>query len=83
MDKKEIGFNPDLKDLLKDGTDSPVSRYSLVSATAKLARQLADDNTLPEDLKERLTKEKPVSIALEKLLDEEYKIVEPDEIKYR
>ena len=63
-------FNPDLQGVLKNH----LSRYSLVVATAKRAREIADEaeeNT-----------EKPVSMALEQILDGEYTIVEPEEIRY-
>lgn len=66
-------LNPDLKKLLKDR----VSRYSLVVATAKRAREItqeAIDN-------ETSIKEKTVSIATEELLDGKYVIVEPEEIR--
>ena len=53
-----------------------ISRYSLVTATAKLAREISDKNL--ED--KVITTEKPVSDALNHLLEGEYKIVEPDEI---
>ncbi len=53
-----------------------VSRYSLVIATAKLAREISDKNL--ED--KVITTEKSVSEALDKLLADEYKIVEPAEI---
>lgn len=53
-----------------------ISRYSLVIATAKLAREISDKNL--ED--KVITTEKPVSSALDKLLAAEYKVVEPDEI---
>lgn len=53
-----------------------ISRYSLVTATAKLAREISDKNL--ED--KVITTEKPVSDALDKLLDGSYKIIEPDEI---
>lgn len=55
-----------------------ISRYSLVTATAKLAREISDKN-----LEEKVvTTEKPVSDALNQLLDGQYKIVEPEEIAY-
>ncbi|MBE6795262.1 MAG: DNA-directed RNA polymerase subunit omega [Ruminococcaceae bacterium] len=53
-----------------------VSRYSLVIATAKLAREISDKNL--ED--KVITTEKSVSEALDKLLADEYRIVEPTEI---
>lgn len=71
-------FNPDLKELLngEDGTKT-VSRYSLVSATAKLAREISDEANMEGEI---LT-EKPVTLALNKLLDGEYTIEEPLEIR--
>ncbi len=66
-------FNPDLRNVLKNH----LSRYSLVTATAKRAREIAED---AEANKIAMT-EKPVSIALEELLNEEYIIVEPEEIR--
>ncbi len=66
-------LNPDLKGVLSQG----VSRYSLVTATAKRAREIAMTN-----LKEKnLSTEKPVTVALGEIIDGKYKIVEPDEIK--
>ena len=72
-------FNPDLRELLsgRDGNQT-ISRYSLVSATAKLARQIADERL--ENPDPNVT-EKPVSVALEELLDGEYYIEEPEEIR--
>ncbi|MBQ7549273.1 MAG: DNA-directed RNA polymerase subunit omega [Clostridia bacterium] len=70
---KKFKFNPDLSPVLK----SHLSRYSLVRATAKRAREIseeADDDGI-------ILVEKPVSIALDEILDGKYKIVEPDEIK--
>lgn len=65
-------LNQDLSKLLA----GKVSRYSLVTATAKRARDISDKNL--ED--KVITTEKPVSLALNDLLEEKYKIVEPDEI---
>ena len=77
-DKK---FNPDLRDLLETEDGNQVSRYSLVTATAKLARQISDEtNEKPVDERKSIT-DKPVSVALGKLLDGEYKIEEPIEIR--
>jgi DNA-directed RNA polymerase subunit omega len=53
-----------------------ISRYSLVTATAKRARAISDKN-LEDNV---ITTEKAVSLALNDLLEEKYKIVEPDEI---
>ena len=64
-------FNPDLKNVLKKN----VSRYSLVTATAKLAREISD-RALEDG---EIMTEKPVSIALDELIAGKYKIVEPTE----
>lgn len=66
-------FNPDLRDLLKDHT----SRYSLVTAVAKRARNITED----KELKEKCGTEKPVSYALDEFLDGELQIIEPEEIR--
>ena len=66
-------FNPDLRDVLKNRT----SRYSLVTATAKRAREIAEN---AEENKIIIT-EKPVSLALEEILAGDYVIVEPEEIR--
>lgn len=75
---KEQTFNPDLKELLYgENGEKNVIRYSLVSATAKLSREISDEANMEGEI---LT-EKPVSLALEKLLDGEYTIEEPLEIR--
>ncbi len=66
-------FNPDLRGVLKNH----LSRYSLVTATAKRAREIAED---AEENKIIIT-EKPVSLALEEILAGDYVIVEPEEIR--
>lgn len=66
-------FNPDLTPLLQNHT----SRYSLVIATAKRAREIAQE---AKDNKEELL-DKPVSLALKELLDGEYVLNEPEEIR--
>ncbi len=66
-------FNPDLRGVLTNH----LSRYSLVTATAKRAREVAET---AEENKVILT-EKPVSIALDEILAGEYVIVEPEEIR--
>lgn len=66
-------FNPDLRDVLKDRT----SRYSLVTAVAKRAREIsieAEENC-------EILNDKPVSISLEEIISGKYKIVEPEEIR--
>lgn len=66
-------FNPDLRGVLTNH----LSRYSLVTATAKRAREIAET---AEENKEIIT-EKPVSLALEEILNGDYVIVEPEEIR--
>lgn len=66
-------FNPDLRNVLKNH----LSRYSLVTATAKRAREIAED---AEANKIAMT-EKPVSVALAEILNGDYVIVEPEEIR--
>ena len=66
-------LNPDLKGILSKG----ISRYSLVTATAKRAREIAVINLEEKNL----STEKPVTVALGEIIDGKYKIVEPDEIK--
>ena len=70
-------FNPDLRDILTDDNGNQISRYSLVTATAKLAREISDEAAENHEI----ITEKPVSTALDKLLDGEYKIEEPIEIR--
>ncbi|MCQ2489573.1 MAG: DNA-directed RNA polymerase subunit omega [Clostridia bacterium] len=70
-------FNPDLRDLLVDENGNQISRYSLVTATAKLAREISDEACENHEI----ITEKPVSTALDKLLAGEYTIEEPAEIK--
>ncbi|MEZ3497253.1 MAG: DNA-directed RNA polymerase subunit omega [Lachnospiraceae bacterium] len=66
-------FNPDLKDVLKNH----LSRYSLVTATAKRARAISDDAIENEEI----IVEKPVSLALDEIVEGKYKIIEPEEIR--
>lgn len=66
-------LNPDLRGLLKDNT----SRYSLVTAVAKRAREVAEDPILNE----KCGTEKPVSYALDEFLSGKLEICEPEEIK--
>ena len=66
-------FNPDLRGVLKNH----LSRYSLVTATAKRAREISEKAY--ED-KDPIT-EKPVSLALEEILEGKYLIIEPEEIR--
>ena len=66
-------FNPDLRGVLSNH----LSRYSLVTATAKRAREIAEE---AEENKQIIT-EKPVSLALEEILSGDLVIVEPEEIR--
>lgn len=66
-------LNPDLRELLKNKT----SRYSLVIAVAKRARDVAEDPVL----REKCGTEKPVTYALNEFLDGDLIIKEPEEIR--
>lgn len=66
-------FNPDLKNVLKNH----LSRYSLVTATAKRARQISDEALENGEI----MVEKPVSIALDEIVERKYKVIEPEEIR--
>ncbi len=70
---KDLKFNPDLSNVLTDHT----SRYSLVVATAKRAREITEE---AEANGEALI-EKPVSLALNEFLTGDYVLVEPEEIR--
>ncbi len=70
---KKFKFNPDLSSVLSNH----MSRYSLVRATAKRAREISEE---AEDDGIILI-EKPVSIAIDEIIEGKYKIIEPDEIK--
>ena len=66
-------FNPDLRNVLKNKT----SRYSLVTAVAKRAREISAD---AQENGEILT-EKPVSLALDEIISGKINVVEPEEIR--
>ncbi len=66
-------FNPDLRNVLKNHT----SRYSLVTAVAKRAREVAAE----AEEKGEILDEKPVSIALDEIISGKYEVVEPEEIR--
>ena len=70
---KNFKFNPDLSSVLSNN----ISRYSLVRATAKRAREISEE----ADEQGIILVEKPVSIALDEILNNKYEIVEPDDIK--
>ena len=71
--KNEMKFNPDLSGILKDHT----SRYSLVIATAKRAREISEKADENGDI----LIEKPVSLALNDFINGDYVLVEPEEIR--
>ncbi len=66
-------FNPDLTKVL----EKYESRYSLVAATAKRAREIAAD----AENEGNILEEKPVSLALDEIIEGKVEIIEPDEIK--
>ncbi len=71
--KSEMKFNPDLSGILKDH----ISRYSLVIATAKRAREISEKADENGDI----LIEKPVSLALNDFVNGDYVLVEPEEIR--
>ena len=66
-------FNPDLSNVLKNH----LSRYSLVTATAKRAREISEDALENGDI----IVEKPVSLALDEIVEGKYQVIEPEEIR--
>jgi DNA-directed RNA polymerase subunit omega len=66
-------FNPDLRNVLK----SNVCRYSLVTAVAKRAREIA----LAAEENNEILDEKPVSLALDEIISGKVEIVEPEDIQ--
>ena len=66
-------LNPDLRGILTNH----ISRYSLVTAVAKRAREIAQD----AEEKGEIVIEKPVTTAVNELLKGEYYIEEPEEIR--
>lgn len=66
-------FNPDLRNVLKNRT----SRYSLVTAIAKRAREISSDAQENGEI----LNDKPVSIALDEIIAGEFVVVEPEEIR--
>ena len=70
---RDLKFNPDLDEVLS----GHLSRYSLVRATAKRAREIS----LEAEKEKIVLTEKPVSIAIDEIIKGEYKIEEPEEIR--
>lgn len=66
-------LNPDLRNVLKGKT----SRYSLVLATAKRAREIAE---VAEE-KGEIIVEKPVTLAVNEFIDGKFFIEEPEDIR--
>ena len=66
-------FNPDLRNVLKNN----VSRYSLVTAVAKRAREIA----IAAEEDGEILNEKPVSLALDEIISGKVEIIEPEEIR--
>ena len=66
-------LNPDLRNVLKGKT----SRYSLVLATAKRAREIAED----AEEKGEIIVEKPVTLAVNEFIDGKFLIEEPEDIR--
>ncbi len=66
-------LNPDLRNVLKGKT----SRYSLVLATAKRAREIAEE----AEEKGEIIIEKPVTLAVNEFIDGKYLIEEPEDIR--
>lgn len=66
-------LNPDLRNVLKGKT----SRYSLVLATAKRAREIAED----AEEKGEIIIEKPVTLAVNEFIDGKFLIEEPEDIR--
>ncbi|MBE6782423.1 MAG: DNA-directed RNA polymerase subunit omega [Ruminococcaceae bacterium] len=66
-------LNPDLRNVLTGKT----SRYSLVLATAKRAREIAED----AEEKGEIIVEKPVTLAVNEFIDGKFIIEEPEDIR--
>ena len=66
-------INVDLNALLKDD----ISRYSLVVATAKRARDISSEAQENEEV----LNDKPVSIALDEIINGKFVVVEPEVCK--
>lgn len=64
-------ISPDLSKLLKT-ENGELSRYSLVAAVSKRAREIVDQANESHEI----ISDKPISLAVEELLDGEYRIVE-------
>jgi len=70
-------LNPDLRGVLQNH----LSRYSLVTATAKRARIIAENAEKGREQNKEILTEKPVTVAIEEIIRGDYIIVEPEEIR--
>lgn len=66
-------FNPDLRKVLANNK----SRYSLVTAVAKRAREISSEAQENGEI----LNEKPVSIALDEFINGQFEVVESEEVK--
>ena len=66
-------FNPDLRKVLANNQ----SRYSLVTAVAKRAREISSEAQENGEI----LNEKPVSIALDEIINGQYEVVESEKVK--
>ena len=66
-------FNPDLRKALANNK----SRYSLVTAVAKRARDISSEAQENGEI----LNEKPVSIALDEIINGKFEVVESEELK--
>lgn len=66
-------FNPDLRNALANNK----SRYSLVTAVAKRAREISSEAQENGEI----LNEKPVSIALDEIINGKFEVVESEELK--
>ncbi|MBO5333397.1 MAG: DNA-directed RNA polymerase subunit omega [Clostridia bacterium] len=66
-------FNPDLRKVLANNT----SRYSLVTAVAKRAREISSEAQENGEI----LNEKPVSIALDEIINGKFEVVESEELQ--
>lgn len=66
-------FNPDLRKVLANNT----SRYSLVTAIAKRAREISSEAQENGEILD----DKPVSIALDEIINGKYEVIESEELQ--
>lgn len=66
-------FNPDLRKVLANNT----SRYSLVTVVAKRAREISSEAQENGEI----LNEKPVSIALDEIINGKFEVVESEELQ--